>query len=244
MILAIGMKKNRYIGTSVKGQKNKKQNKQCEDFFVYKAFGKKQIGIVSDGAGSAKYAKIGAQVVCNTLIDVLSSANLNNVKEKVVKAIEISRDKLLCHRFCKDKNLRDFSATMIGFFYHNNQGVMFHIGDGAAIGLDKENAITLSYPHNGYFSCETFFYTMDDWRSHLRFTSCKKLSSIFLMTDGISPFALEGGKLRDNFIIPINEFLKSEKTKNQKLKCLENTFDNDKVNKLNSDDKTLLWCEL
>ncbi len=238
------MKKNRYIATSIKGPKNKKQDKPCEDYFVYKNFGNKQIGIVSDGAGSCKHAKIGAKIICNTMVDVIKNANHDNIKEKVVKAIEIAREKVLLHRLCKNKSLRDFSATLIGFFYHNNKGVIFHIGDGCAIGLSKDKKTYLSYPQNGYFACETYFWTMEDWLAHLRWTECKNLKHIFLLTDGVSPFALNGVELRDNFILPINEYLASDKPKSQKIKSLENTLDNPTVNKLNSDDKTLMWVEL
>ncbi|MFI3241479.1 MAG: protein phosphatase 2C domain-containing protein [Alphaproteobacteria bacterium] len=240
------MKKNSHhnVAISVKGNKNTKQDLPCQDFFVFHCCGHKTWGIVSDGAGSAIHAKIGAKIICNTINDHLHHASITNVKEKIIEAIEDARKKIIRHRLNKEKNLKDFAATLIGFFYHNKEGIMFHIGDGAGIGLDKEKNTTISTPHNGYFACETFFYTMDDWKSHLRFTKIKNLKSIFLLTDGITPFALDGNKLRENFLLPIDDYFCSNKTKAQKMRSLEKTLDNEKIRKLNSDDKTLLWCEL
>ena len=106
---------------------------------------------------------------------VNKSANKIAIKD----AIEIARGKLMLHRLNKSKSeqeILNFSATVVGVFYHRDKGVFFHIGDGAGIAVHSVKPLdyTLSHPVNGRFSCETYFYTMNNWRSNLRFTKINK----------------------------------------------------------------------
>ena len=155
------------------------------------------------------------------------------------------------HRFNKNKNtdgLMDFSATLIGAVCHGTQGIFFHIGDGAGIALNTENCdhFVASKPENGAFSCETFFYTMDDWQESLRFTSFEGANTLFLMSDGLTNFAFSAdfSKIEKGFLLPINNFLAQPMSKEKAVRALNNTLNTPLAKRLNSDDKTLLWARL
>lgn len=134
---------------------------------------------------------------------------------------------------------------MVGVIYHRNKGLFFHIGDGAALAFHQENFehFTASRPENGAFSCETYFYTMDDWRDSLRFTSFDKAHTIFLMSDGLTNFTFSSDfrQIEKNFLVPIDNFLSQATNRRKARRALENTLNTAKARKLNSDDKTLLW---
>lgn len=270
----------RVIATKITGGLHLAKQKPCQDFYQYACSGNKLVAVVSDGAGSAKYGKIGAKVVCETLVNVLINTPLKNTEEAVKKAIQMARGKLVIHRLNKSKSepeILNFSATVVGVVYHKNHGVFFHIGDGAGIAVheaagfsDAENLpqrgngaaagkqakeslynpapsagrYTLSRPANGHFSCETYFYTMANWQECLRFTKIAKAEALFLMTDGVTNFALSEDmcRLKQGFIEPINGYLKKEQNKARALQALKNTLDTQKARKLNSDDKTFLWA--
>lgn len=240
----------RVIATKITGRLHTAKKIPCQDFYQYACSGNKLVAVVSDGAGSAKYGKIGAKMVCETLVNVLINTPLKDMEDAVKKAIEKARERLIIHRLNKSKTeeeILNFSATVVGVAYHKNRGVFFHIGDGAGIALHTEaGKYTLSRPANGQFSCETYFYTMDNWVESLRFTKIEKANALFLMTDGVTNFALTDDmcKLKGGFIEPIYQYLKNEPSKTRALTALNNTLDTGKARKLNSDDKTFLWAEL
>lgn len=239
------------IATSVCGALHKVKNLPCQDYFCAKSLGRKTVAVVSDGAGSAKYGKIGAKILCETICDILPKANIGNIQDKIIKAIETARQKLMFHRYNKtktQKELINFSATVVGAFCHNGKGVFFHIGDGAGIAFAAGNYdnFTISEPENGAYSCETYFYTMSDWRDCLRFTPFENINRFILMTDGVTGFVFSDDlyEIRQNFLIPIIEYLESEKDKKRALKALHNTLNDRKAQRINPDDKTILWVKL
>ena len=121
---------------------------------------------------------------------------------------KIARQKLILHRRNKSKSARelmDFSATVVGVFCHKDKGVFFHIGDGAGLAFSKDQSenFIISEPANGAFSCETFFYTMDEWLDCLRFTFIENANRIILMTDGVTDFVFADDfyQIRQKFLL-------------------------------------------
>ena len=223
----------------------------CQDAYCYKRLKNKFIAVVSDGAGSAKHGKTGARIICTTLCDLLANSNLQNIQSDVVRAINIARQKLVLHRQNKSKSTDDlynFSATLLGVFYSHGKGIFFHIGDGAGLAFcnDALDNLIISEPQNGAFSCETFFYTMDNWQENLRFTEFENMNRIMLMTDGVTSFVFADDfyRLQKKFLEPIVKYLENENNKSRALQALRNTLNDSRAQHINADDKTLLWAKI
>lgn len=236
----------RVLSTSIKGLRNASRNMPCQDHANHSTNGKNFVAVVSDGAGSAKYGKIGARIVCDTLVDLLKNIKFEEVKTEVVKAINVARQKISLHRFNK-RNINDFAATLLGVVYYDNKGIFFHIGDGAAVAFKDDNYdnYIISRPENGTFSCETYFYTMEDWKESLRFLPFKDYDTFVLMSDGLTNFSFsqDFSQIEKRFLLPIHEFLCRETKKYKAINALNKTLSNPKAERINPDDKTILWAK-
>jgi serine/threonine protein phosphatase PrpC len=255
MTQEIGMKKIsnniRVLSACITGPVHLGRGQTCQDYCRYSTKGENFVAVVSDGAGSAKYGRIGAKIICDTLIDLLPNVPFKDIKTSITNAIEVARERLFFHRLNSGKNtkgLMSFAATIVGVVYNKGRGIFFHVGDGAAVafvGGDFSRHI-MSRPENGIFSCETYFYTIDDWKENLRFTNFEKAHTIMLMSDGLTNFSFtpDFNGIEKKFIIPIDNFLTKEKFKSKAKRALENTLNTAQAKKLNPDDKTFLWAKL
>lgn len=237
--------------TCITGPIHRGRGQPCQDYCRYSTRGENFVAVVSDGAGSTRYGRIGARIVCDTLVDLLANAPFDDIRSAVVNAISVARDKLMFHRLNSANNpkgIMAFAATVVGAVCHRGRGIFFHIGDGAAIAFTAPDLsrYVASRPENGVFSCETYFYTMDDWEDTLRFTTFEQAYTLMLMSDGLTnfSFAPDFSRIEPNFLLPINNFLDGEKLKTKAVRALSNTLNTMRAQKLNPDDKTFLWAKL
>ena len=87
---------------------------------------------------------------------------------------------------------------------------------------------------------------MDDWKDCLRFTNIENVNRILLMTDAVTGFAFSNDlyKINPNFLNTIIEYLEKESRKTYATDALRNTLNNRCAQRLNADDKTILWAKL
>jgi hypothetical protein len=234
----------------------------CQDYCEVETSpdGRWLVAAISDGAGSAAKAAEGAQIVAQSIVRGLIGevARLERdgpglwLKDRVYSILLDTRERL---RRTGD-DIRDYHCTLVGTFIGPTGGILFHVGDGAAIAsriklvaraqaqvqeLQLWNDVVFSEPENGEYANETFFITQDDWIKHLRGNILSPgVDIVALMTDGAMPFAIQQGQPNAPFMDPlIGQMLRAGDAAERDA-ILQKYLSLPKANEVTNDDKTLM----
>ena len=69
------------IARSAIGTSHIKQQMPCQDYSAYKIINDAIIGVVADGAGSAKHSEAGAKLAVNTVLKIITEQDIANIAE-------------------------------------------------------------------------------------------------------------------------------------------------------------------
>lgn len=207
--------------------------------------------VVSDGAGSAKFGGQGASIICRTLVGLARSALRSAPElpddETIWTWLDIARDRIQLAAKKRELTPRDFAATLVLVMASPETIVTAHVGDGAIVARDKENALwsVLSEPHNGEYASTTYFVT-DDPQPTLRIgRHPNQFNAIAAFSDGIENLVLDSvtGAASSAFFAPMAKPLDASSTigKDSKLsRSLADFLASDRLNERTDDDKTLI----
>lgn len=195
----------------------------------------------------------GIEVTPDTEVTLRSDANPSeehtlSLRLVILDAITQVRERLQpTHREIGGVIKPLYDTTLIGVICGERSGFFFHVGDGCGVAAEAPEAgqfrvVTISSPENGDFSDVTFPVTMNDFHDHFRITPFSNADAIFLMTDGVTPFALEYDEqsLKPRFLQPIDAYLSENRSEDGAAQLLD-TLNSESIRKSDSDDKTLLW---
>lgn len=244
---------------SVAGFSHLESGLPCQDANQVLIEGDRVIAIVSDGAGSAKHSDQGSRLLCDELTlwlrEQLLSENAiavslledEQIKTLIERALEFVRERVTALALATGSAIEDYHATLIGVIADATGGAFFHIGDGAgfAATLGNPRFISLSAAENGEYANETFFFTQNSWREHLRIKRFgREFEFIALMSDGLTSFALDktGQEPFDLFFSPLHRFF-CENTEESGTEGLVELLQRDDLRKITGDDKTLVWLK-
>jgi Protein phosphatase 2C len=154
------------------------------------------IAVVCDGAGSSSHGGEGASLAARTVVR-RAAYHLRATRElptddMIWSWIDDIRDQLARASIARNIERRSFAATLVGVITRGSESVVFHIGDGAAVGRNADSGTwdTLSWPEHGEYASTTFFVT-DDPSVRLRITRpLATLDAVAVFSDGIERLAL------------------------------------------------------
>lgn len=233
--------------SKVIGRSHQASGDVCQDAVEVASVGDFYVLGLSDGAGSAPRSDEGSSALVSALIEyfsknkeIYSSFSLENIQEHVCLVISQVRTKLIAKG-----ELNLFHATLV--FMVGNQSLVhvFHLGDGAGLVGERisKNEILLhrSDPHNGEFSNETYFFTEDSWRNHLRSFSVKNPGFCIVCSDGVDPFLWDSAKgTRIGFLKPLlNQVLSAAGDLDYANRALLSIISDPRADQVTSDDKSL-----
>ncbi|WP_207915916.1 PP2C family serine/threonine-protein phosphatase [Aquabacter spiritensis] len=233
---------------AVQGEAHRSLGRPCEDYFEVALRAGWLFAVVSDGAGSASQARIGARTLATVAVQALQdSAEQISLGDEAGFQSLVEGAILTARKTCVDSGpspeLNNYLATCVGVALHSDGGYFFHIGDGLAEAFtttEQETAsLQVSRPENGIYSNITYFFAMDTWREHLRIIRFGPTDAVLLMTDGVTSFAAPAGAaVRPAFARDLIEGLFGDTPHDEN--ALAQTLLHPKARRYSQDDKTLL----
>lgn len=253
----------RAIARSVVGTSHIKQQKPCQDYGGYKVLNNVIIGAVADGAGSAKYAEIGAKLAVETAlkhltgieawlqkrkhfcqhIQPLSEEQAGKIFTKTTKKVI---DALKMQAASAGYLFEDLACTLLVFVATPNWVAAMQIGDGfIAVRCQRSAHQLLFPPDKGEYVNETTFVTSANALQAMRVEVCiGKPEYIFASTDGLERLAIRMSDFTPfaPFFQPLEEYLQETSNPEQEDEYLTSFLNSDRLNARTDDDKTLLLC--
>jgi len=157
------------------------------------------VAVVSDGAGSAAKAAIGATIVCTETHRRIAAylrggGGLLNVNGEIVAEwVDSIRDKIGFAASAATLGPRDFAATLVALLIDDDRALIVHIGDGAVTVRDRNTQewSVPSWPFHGEYASTTRF-VIDDPHPQLEIVHVASAIDRFaIFSDGIENLVLD-----------------------------------------------------
>jgi len=242
------------IGHSAVGTSHTANEKGCDDAVQYSVVksgltGETMICCASDGAGSAIYASLAADMATKYMADALAGlaeAGHRLVEADIYALAEELYDLLEGEALKQEVELNEFSCTLLGCYVTGGRAIFFQIGDGAIVRNDGAgNYAYLWWPHNGEYQNTTSFVVDDRNLQNLRVAILEEqVDEVAIFTDGLQLLALntESETVHQPFFTDLFKYLRmaDEADKVAVLnRKLAEYLDSRVINDRTDDDKTL-----
>ena len=225
-MMKIKVKKNY---NSLKGLNHYRDKSPCQDRTYYLKNENLNVMVLADGAGSAKFSKIGATIITKFIANFINENFdycFKNINKKKFKDEFIDRCLNEINSTKKSEHsINDYATTLLFVAQKDDNFFYGHLGDGG-IGLKQGKKIKLiSAPENGETANSTFFITSDDAKDRIRLKKgkLKKNNSFVLLSDGAFDCVFDKSSLVfTNVLYQFIDWTKNEKELDVSAAILKN----------------------
>jgi len=193
--------------------------------------------VVSDGAGSAMYAAIGARLACENALALLTTVSGPevDVRDALVTGIQAA---VRAEAEARTATMRDFACTLLGVVVAPDWSLFLQVGDGAIVVTTAAGYEWIFWPEKGEHFNETAFVTQRDAADHLEVAWRLAVDEVVVFTDGLERLALDFDKrvAHPAFFAPMIGALHAGADAAE----LEAFLASPRVSERTSDDKTLV----
>jgi Protein phosphatase 2C len=245
-----------WAAASCKGTSHERTGQERQDvyscFAVAKESASTLVVVVADGAGSAKFGRQGAALVCRTL-GVAARRHVSQEPQLPSQTlfedwVDETRDRIYRAAQLRGGEARDFASTLVCAISTGNASVFAHVGDGCAVVRSSATRqwFAPTWPDQGEYASTTSFVT-DQPSAKVRVSTLSQaIDSIVVFSDGLERMVLDMTARK-----PFEPFFEGiaqpvigssiREGRDAKLSAqLETYLDSDAVNARTDDDKTLL----
>lgn len=251
----------RAVVRSSVGTRHQKQQQPCQDYGNYCILNQNVIiGAVADGAGSAKYADVGAKLAVETVITIvkeiaispqpqenlshpLNEQEARKLFSKIVAEVVTTLEEKAIH---ENYAIADLACTLLVIVATPDWLAAMQIGDGfIVVGLQGEEYQLLFQPDKGEFVNQTTFVTsthaLDEMQVDVLLGQHKFICT---STDGLERVAIRMSDWTPflPFFKPLEEYLWETHHPEQEDEYIKNFLNSERLNARTDDDKTLLLC--
>jgi hypothetical protein len=205
--------------------------------------------LASDGAGSARFGAVGAEITCETGGQVLLAAVEQAGEAAFVPALASDvldgvRDRIERAALEREITPRELACTLLGAIVGPSKATYFQIGDGAIVSRRDGSLAPVFWPESGEYANMTYFVTDTKASEHLRCEVQDATDEVAIFTDGLQRLALVFATeaAHEPFFEPMFKVLRasSDDQTDQLCAALERFLGSDVINERTDDDKTLI----
>ena len=207
---------------------------------------------VADGAGSAKYAEVGASVavsravgeVCARLAEVASALDETSLKDILYKGLVAARGAVEAEAAARQVSLHDLSTTLILVIARPDFIAVAQVGDGATvIADDAGKLIGLTRPSAGEYINETTFLTSAEALRTPQMTVWRgRATRLAAFSDGLQLLCLKWPECvpHEAFFSPLFNFIRDATDELKATQDLVSFLGSERIKELTDDDITLV----
>lgn len=246
----------RIIGASAIGSGHRHDGTVRQDAFALHALGEFVVAVVADGLSSASLSHVAsnfaAQRMAASLVAACESKKAHTSWDDLAKSAKAAALELawLFHEVSHHQpESQSFYTTLLGVVATRDAGILFNIGDGAAIAFNRANEETFQPywflpPEHGEFSGQVHPLLPDGFQQHFRVARFERCDRIILMTDGVGEFALDESESgpKKEFIQAFDDVMRAGAA-DETARSLGEYLNSDRANAASLDDKTLVWIQ-
>lgn len=194
----------RVAGASAIGTSHLKIGSPCQDTFKYGLYRSAHEGevillTVSDGAGSASFSDIGADVACREFASNLELYLADGNRVESLDAVHVRKwfdnvvEALNVRATADGAALRDYACTLLVAVLSRTHAAFAQVGDGAIVVREAlEEWCYIFWPQHGEYINTTNFITDTSSLEKFEFTlTARAIHELALFTDGIEPLVLQ-----------------------------------------------------
>ena len=247
-----------WIGAASVGSSHINAGEGCDDSWACLEHGggdqSTLVAVVSDGAGSARFAEIGSRLVVRGFVEAVvrfirAGRSAAEVTDELAREwIDAIRDRIYRTAGTLSASPREFAATLVGAIVGKDGAVICHVGDGACVLREHALAEWLvpSWPAHGEYASSTFFIT-DDPAPEIRLVHAPgEFAEIAIFSDGLERLVLDFaarkafGPFFDRMFVALRD---GKSGRNRPLsQSLRSYLDSKVVTDRTDDDKTLVMA--
>lgn len=211
----------RVVAASVCGTSHQKRSQPCQDAHCWQITPEGVlIAAVADGAGSATFGEVGAQIAVRTVVSHLyqvdwhsfpaafnaqkpsdalefelpeiAEVRSSHLPKSIFEALESARDAVEMEAQMRQSSVRELASTLLVVVATPQWVVATQVGDGAVVMAEADRAIALTAPQSGEYINETTFLVSPNALETAQFLFWQgNPTHLAMFSDGLQMLALE-----------------------------------------------------